>query len=86
MLQLGLNSPLVADPTKRPPLTLAISVDVSGSMNAGGKIDFVRAGLEKLVDGMRDIDKLALITYSDSGRAGLPDGRGRPPPRRAAHA
>ena len=68
MLQLGLNSNLVADPNNRPPLNLSISVDVSGSMNTGGKIDFVRNGLEQLVDGMRDIDKLALITYSDSAR------------------
>ena len=72
MLQLGLNSNLVADPTKRPPLNLAISVDVSGSMNTGGKIDFVRNGLEQLVDGMRDIDKLALVTYSDSARLVYP--------------
>ena len=72
MLQLGLNSNLVADPTMRPPLNLAISVDVSGSMNTGGKIDFVRNGLEQLVDGMRDIDKLALVTYSDSARLVYP--------------
>jgi Ca-activated chloride channel family protein len=72
MLQLGLNSNLVADPNMRPPLNLAISVDVSGSMNTGGKIDFVRSGLEQLVDGMRDIDKLALITYSDSARLVYP--------------
>jgi Ca-activated chloride channel homolog len=65
MLQLGLNSTLVADPNMRPPLNLVIVVDVSGSMNTGGKIEFVRAGLEQLVDGLRDIDKLAIITYSD---------------------
>jgi Ca-activated chloride channel family protein len=72
MLQLGLNSNLVADPTMRPPLNLAISVDVSGSMNTGGKIDFVRNGLEQLVDGMRDVDKLSLVTYSDSARLVYP--------------
>jgi Ca-activated chloride channel family protein len=72
MLQLGLNSNLVADPNNRPPLNLAISVDVSGSMNTGGKIDFIRNGLEQLVDGMRDVDKLALITYSDSARLVYP--------------
>jgi Ca-activated chloride channel homolog len=65
MLQLGLNSTLVADPSMRPPLNLVIAVDVSGSMNVNGKIEFVRAGLEQLVDGLRDIDKLAIITYSD---------------------
>jgi Ca-activated chloride channel family protein len=66
MLQLGLNSTLVADPSMRPPLNLAVSIDVSGSMNTGGKIDFVRAGLESLIDGLRDGDKVAIITYSDA--------------------
>jgi Ca-activated chloride channel family protein len=65
MLQIGLNSPLVADPSKRPPLTLAVVIDVSGSMNERGKMDFVKLGLEKMIDGMRDGDKVALITYSD---------------------
>jgi hypothetical protein len=45
MLQLGLNSPIAADASERPPLNLAVVVDVSGSMNTDGKIDFVRAGL-----------------------------------------
>src|SRR5688572_17660049 len=49
MLQLGLNSNLVADPAMRPPLNLAVSVDVSGSMMTNGKIDFVRNGLQQLV-------------------------------------
>jgi Ca-activated chloride channel family protein len=72
MLQLGLNSPLVADPSLRPPLTLTVSIDVSGSMNQGGKIDFVRTGLEKLVDGLRDADKIAIITYSDRANVVFP--------------
>jgi Ca-activated chloride channel family protein len=72
MLQLGLNSTLVADPSMRPPLNLVIAVDVSGSMNDGGKIDFVRAGLEQLIDGMRDTDQLALVTYSNEARVLFP--------------
>jgi hypothetical protein len=38
MLSLALNSPIAADPGERPPLALALAVDVSGSM-AGEKID-----------------------------------------------
>ncbi len=72
MLQLGLNSPLVADPNKRPPLTLAVVIDVSGSMNEGGKIDFVKQGLEKLIDSLRDGDKVAIITYSDRVTVNFP--------------
>ncbi len=65
MLNLGLNSPIAANPGERPPLSLAVVVDVSGSMQ-GAKIEFVRQGLELLIDGMRDEDELAIITYSDA--------------------
>ncbi|MDX2051504.1 MAG: VWA domain-containing protein [Polyangiaceae bacterium] len=65
MLHLGLNSPIVADPAHRPPLSLAVVVDVSGSMS-GAKLEYVKQGLSVLIDKMRDGDRLALITYSDS--------------------
>lgn len=64
MLHLGLNSPLAADPGARPPLSLSVVIDVSGSMQ-GEKIELVRDGLELLVDGMKDGDELSLVTYSD---------------------
>ncbi len=63
MLQLGLNSPIAADADQRPPLSLAVVVDTSGSMNTDGQIDFVRQGLELLIDGLKDEDRFALITY-----------------------
>ncbi len=63
MLQLGLNSPIAADPSARPPLSLAVVVDTSGSMNNDNQIQFVRDGLEMLIDGLRDGDRFALITY-----------------------
>ncbi len=72
MLQLGLNSPLAADPANRPPLSLSVVVDVSGSMVSGDKIGFVREGLGLLLDGMRDGDELALITYSDNAEIRFP--------------
>lgn len=63
MLQLGLNSPIVVAESDRPPLTLAVVVDVSGSMVGGDKIDYVKAGLERLVSELNDDDRIALITY-----------------------
>ena len=72
MLELGLNSPLAADPGARPPLSLSVVVDVSGSMNTDDRIGFVRSGLELLIDGMRDGDRLALTTYSDNARTDFP--------------
>jgi len=65
MLQLGLNSPIAIVPEQRPPLTLAIAVDVSGSMATGDKIGFVRQGLRRLVSELNDDDRLAIITYSN---------------------
>lgn len=72
MLQLGLNSPIVADPDARPPLTLTVVVDTSGSMNAEGKMEFVRLGLHRLVDNLYDDDQLAIVTYSAQARVALP--------------
>lgn len=72
MLQVGLNSPIVADPSLRPPLSLAVVVDISGSMNTAGKIDFVRSGLSKMVNELNDDDQIALITYSTSARTVFP--------------
>lgn len=66
MLQLGLNSPIAADPDQRPPLSLAVVVDTSGSMRQDGKMDFVRDGLELLIDGLTDDDRFALITYDNT--------------------
>jgi Ca-activated chloride channel family protein len=67
MLQLGLNSPIAADPAMRPPLDLAVVVDVSGSMQ-GEKLTYVKEGLGLLIDAMRDADRLALITYSSGAQ------------------
>jgi Ca-activated chloride channel family protein len=74
MLQVGLNSPLEANAGARPGLTMAVVVDVSGSMIQGGKIDFVRDGLGKLIDGLRDNDKIAIVTYSDRANLVFPMG------------
>lgn len=68
VLHLGLNTPVTIDPNTRPPLTLAVVVDVSGSMAAAGKIDYVRLGLATLIDALNDDDSLALVTYSDAAQ------------------
>lgn len=72
LLQVGLNSPLVADESMRPPLSLAVVVDVSGSMNGDDKIAFVRDGLSKMVNELDDDDQLAIITYSSLGSVDWP--------------
>jgi Ca-activated chloride channel family protein len=71
LLHVGLSSPLAADPGARPPLSLAVVVDISGSMQ-GQKLALVREGLELLIDGMKDGDRLSLITYSDTAHVAAP--------------
>ncbi len=68
MLQIGLNSPLSADPGNRPPLNLVVVVDVSGSMQSARKLDFVRDGLRRMVDELFDEDSMAIVTYSNEAR------------------
>jgi Ca-activated chloride channel homolog len=74
MLDLGLDSPITANPGDRPPLSLAVAIDVSGSMADAGKIDFVRQGLNLMVDGLQNGDKMALISYSDAANVLFPMG------------
>ncbi|MDP2344809.1 MAG: VWA domain-containing protein [Deltaproteobacteria bacterium] len=72
LLQVGLNSPLTIDPADRPPLTLAVAVDVSGSMQADDRIGFVRQGLLRLSNELDDEDQLAIVLYSSTARVALP--------------
>ena len=72
LLQVGLNSPLSVDPDNRPALTLGLAVDVSGSMGADDRIGFVRQGLLRLANELRDDDQLAIVLYSSNARVALP--------------
>lgn len=77
MLQLGLNSPIAADASQWPPLSLAVVVDTSGSMDRDRKIDFVRDGLGILIDGLADEDRFSLIGYAERAEVIYPMGEVR---------
>lgn len=72
LLQLGLNSPIVANPDDRPPLDLIVVVDVSGSMSGGDKIGFVRDGLTQMINALFDDDRIAVIKYSSEAALEFP--------------
>lgn len=72
MLQLGLNSPITVDASQRPPLTLAVVVDTSGSMDGDDRMDYVKIGLERLVNELGDDDRIALITYETAVHVAQP--------------
>lgn len=49
------------------PVAMALVLDISGSMS-GEKIEQARSSVLSLVDQMRDDDRIALVTYSDTAR------------------
>lgn len=60
-----------ADDVRRAPVAMALVVDVSGSMS-GDKIEQARRAVLSTLAAMRDDDRIALVTYSDSARVVQP--------------
>ncbi len=71
VLQLGLNSPITPEDLPRLPMNLAIVVDVSGSMDTGNKLTFVREGLHTLLDALHDEDTVTIVTYANRAEIAL---------------
>ncbi len=64
---IGVNTPLHPDDFERPPLNLALAIDVSGSMR-GQPIESVRAGLLMMADELGPKDEVTLIAYDTQAR------------------
>lgn len=64
---IGFNTKMQPGDVNRPPLNLAVAVDVSGSMT-GQPINAVRDGLEMMADELQGKDRVTLIAYSDQAR------------------
>src|SRR4051812_9937251 len=47
------------------PLVLALTMDVSGSMNAGGKLGQAKMAADSFIDSLGPEDSVALLTFSD---------------------
>ncbi len=65
-VRLGADSRNIA-PTEVRPVALAVALDVSGSMS-GEKIEQARRALLEMVNGMREFDQIAIVTYSETPR------------------
>ncbi|MYF28897.1 MAG: VWA domain-containing protein [Gammaproteobacteria bacterium] len=52
-----------AERANRPPLNLALVLDRSGSMEATGKIDYLKKAARRAVDGLNPRDHLAVVEY-----------------------
>ena len=66
MLQLGMNARVDEGSIERKPLNLGVAVDVSGSMRSEGKIDFVRRGLQLMLENLTPGDEVTLVAYSSN--------------------
>ncbi|APR77375.1 Hypothetical protein A7982_02722 [Minicystis rosea] len=64
-------TPEAAPPTKRPPMSLALVVDTSGSM-AGPKIDNARLAATSLLEGVTAGDVVAIDAFSNEVRVVVP--------------
>lgn len=52
-----------------PPSNLVFLIDVSGSMNSTNKLPLLKSAFKLLVNQLRDVDKISIVTYA--GAAGL---------------
>jgi Ca-activated chloride channel family protein len=70
---LELQAPQSPGQVARPPRTLQVVLDRSGSMS-GAPLDAAKAALLKLVDRLAPSDRLGLVTFDDEVRIELPSG------------
>jgi len=68
LLRIGLKSKSIKT-DQLPPSNFVFLIDVSGSMTAYNKLPLVKAAMKLLVDQIRAIDHVAIVTYA--GNAGL---------------
>lgn len=55
---------------------LVFLIDVSGSMTEQIKLPLIKRSLSLLVNNMRSVDRIAIVTYSDSAQTALPSTSG----------
>jgi Ca-activated chloride channel family protein len=65
VVQLGFGVDMDIAAFERPPLNLAVVVDVSGSMR-GGKIEAVRKSLARLLEQLGPADRLAVVLFNNT--------------------
>ena len=63
----GMNTPIDPAQLERPPLNLALAIDVSGSMS-GESMFYVRSGLQRMLSAIEPGDRISLVTFSDQAK------------------
>ncbi|MEM7134630.1 MAG: von Willebrand factor type A domain-containing protein [Chloroflexota bacterium] len=75
MLRIGIQGYEVLE-SERPDVALTFVIDVSGSMNDGGRLTLVKRALTLLVEQLRPTDSVGIIVYSTNARLLLPSTKG----------
>ena len=66
VLQVGMVTHVNPQDYQRPPTDFIAVIDVSGSMYAENKLEYVRQGLHMMIDKLNADDRVAFVAYSDS--------------------
>jgi Ca-activated chloride channel family protein len=67
MLQVGLKAREISK-AKRRPVALTFVIDVSGSMEEGGRLELVKRSLSRLVDQLDERDTIGIVSFSTDAR------------------
>lgn len=65
LLRLGIKGKTIPE-SELPPSNFVFLIDVSGSMNSPDKLGLLKTGFKQMTDGLKDNDKVAIVTYSGS--------------------
>ena len=60
------------DPAERKPAVLTFVIDVSGSMEMEGRLEAVKMALKALVNGLRPLDQVGIVAFSETAWVVLP--------------
>jgi len=71
LVRVGVATPVATEATRKP-ANLVFLVDVSGSMDSPDKLGLAKRSLAFLVDHLRPVDRVAIVTYAGSTQVVLP--------------
>jgi len=71
LLRIGLKGKTIPE-SELPPTNYVLLIDVSGSMSSSDKLDLLKQGFIRMVDALRTVDKVAIVTYSGTVGVALP--------------
>lgn len=75
LMRIGLKGRSVP-PSEQAACNYVFLIDVSGSMDSSDKLGVLKAGFRQMVEGLRSIDRVAIVTYAGAAGVLLPSTRG----------